>query len=174
MEEFGSISGLIEASEERLSSALHDEQFFVTSLLAARKIVSAGIREAALKTPLNPRSKDLHRYLFQNLAHRREEFLIGFFADDYGGFIAEAILAMGDGQGAEVSARGVLQRTLSHGAGQFLLVHNHPSKSCAPSRKDLQATRKIRKMASALGISLLDHLIVGGQRIYSICQGRML
>ena len=59
-------------------------------------------------------------------------------------------------------------------AGQFVLDHNHPSKSCAPSRKDLQATKKIRKMASALGISLLDHLIVGGQRIYSICQGRML
>lgn len=174
MDEFGSISGLIEASEERLCNALRGERFFVTSLLAARKIVAAGIREAALETTLDPQSPDLHRYLFQNLAHRREEFLVGFFADDNGGFIAEAILAMGDGQGVGISARGVLQRTLTFGAGQLLLVHNHPSKTCSPSRKDIQETRKIRKMASTLGITLLDHLIVGGQRIYSICQGRVL
>lgn len=174
MDEFGSMSGLAEASEERLASFFRGDGSFVASLLAARKIVTAGIRETAVKTPLDPSSAHLHRYLFQKLAHRREEILIGFFADDCGGFISETILGMGDGQGVEVSARGVLQRTVAAGAGQLLLVHNHPSTSCTPSSRDIRETRKIRKMASLLGITLLDHLIVGGRSIYSICKGRVL
>ncbi|KUO56532.1 MAG: hypothetical protein APF78_09390 [Sphingomonadales bacterium BRH_c3] len=174
MEEFGSIAGLAEASDEKLSRFFGDEGYFLASLLAARRIIDAGIREAALKTPLDPLSTDFHRYLLQKLAHRREEILLGFFADDSGGFMAEAILGLGDGQGVEVSARGVLQRTVAVGASRLLLVHNHPSTSCAPSSKDLQETRKIRRMASTLGIVLLDHLIIGGRAIYSIRQGAVL
>lgn len=172
IEEFGSLAGLVDASDEHLTSFLGDEKFFITGFLAARKIVVAGIREAVLKTPLDPRSENLHRYLLQKLGHRREEILLGFFADDEGGFIAEAVLGVGDGQGVEVSARGVLQRTVSLGAGQLLLAHNHPSSSCIPSCRDLEETRKIKAMASTLGIRFLDHLIIGGRRIYSICQGR--
>lgn len=174
MEEFGSLAELTDASEERLTRFFSGEKRFVSSLIAARKILVAGIQEAALKPPLDPGSKNLHRYLLQKLGHRREEILLGLFADDEGGFIAENVLGIGDGQGVEVSARGVLQRTVSFGAGQLLLAHNHPSSSCIPSCRDLRETRKIKKMASTLGIRLLDHLVIGGRRIYSICQGREL
>jgi DNA repair protein RadC len=42
-----------------------------------------------------------------------------------------------------------------------ILVHNHPSGDPTPSRTDIQMTRAIIDIATPLGISVHDHLIVG-------------
>jgi DNA repair protein RadC len=41
------------------------------------------------------------------------------------------------------------------------LVHNHPSGDPAPSSADIQMTRAIIDIATPLGISVHDHIIVG-------------
>jgi DNA repair protein RadC len=45
--------------------------------------------------------------------------------------------------------------------GSILLVHNHPSGDPAPSKADIDMTRKIAQAAAALGMSVHDHIIVG-------------
>jgi len=40
-------------------------------------------------------------------------------------------------------------------------VHNHPSGDPTPSRADIQMTQQITAVASPLGISVYDHIIVG-------------
>jgi DNA repair protein RadC len=42
-----------------------------------------------------------------------------------------------------------------------LLVHNHPSGDPTPSQADIQMTRAIVDIATPLGISVHDHIIVG-------------
>ncbi len=41
------------------------------------------------------------------------------------------------------------------------VVHNHPSGDPTPSRADIQMTQQIIAVASPLGISVHDHIIVG-------------
>lgn len=41
------------------------------------------------------------------------------------------------------------------------LVHNHPSGDPTPSTADIQMTKSIMAIASPLGISVHDHIIVG-------------
>ena len=41
------------------------------------------------------------------------------------------------------------------------LVHNHPSGDPTPSSADIQMTRAIVDIATPLGISVHDHIIVG-------------
>jgi DNA repair protein RadC len=41
------------------------------------------------------------------------------------------------------------------------VVHNHPSGALTPSPADIQMTRAIVDIASPLGISVHDHIIVG-------------
>jgi DNA repair protein RadC len=41
------------------------------------------------------------------------------------------------------------------------LLHNHPSGDPTPSRADIQMTQQIIAVASPLGISVHDHIIVG-------------
>ena len=42
-----------------------------------------------------------------------------------------------------------------------MLMHNHPSGDPTPSRADIQMTQQIISVASPLGISVHDHIIVG-------------
>ena len=41
-----------------------------------------------------------------------------------------------------------------------LMVHNHPSGDPTPSRADIDMTRKVKDAATAVGITLHDHIIV--------------
>jgi len=42
-----------------------------------------------------------------------------------------------------------------------MLMHNHPSGDPTPSRADIQMTQAIVDIATPLGISVHDHIIVG-------------
>ena len=42
-----------------------------------------------------------------------------------------------------------------------LLVHNHPSGDPTPSQADIHMTKAIVQIATPLGISVHDHIIVG-------------
>ncbi len=46
----------------------------------------------------------------------------------------------------------------------FRVVHNHPSGDPTPSRADIDMTREVAEAGKALGITLHDHLIIGGRR----------
>jgi DNA repair protein RadC len=41
------------------------------------------------------------------------------------------------------------------------MMHNHPSGDPTPSTADIQMTKSIMSIASPLGISVHDHIIVG-------------
>ncbi|MGD0265632.1 MAG: JAB domain-containing protein [Candidatus Methylomirabilota bacterium] len=55
-----------------------------------------------------------------------------------------------------------------------ILVHNHPSGRVSPSPADLQATERILLAGVALGLPLLDHVIIGGRGEYSFGRAGML
>jgi DNA repair protein RadC len=54
-----------------------------------------------------------------------------------------------------------VKRALELSATAIILVHNHPSGDPTPSTADVQMTKSIMAIASPLGISVHDHIIVG-------------
>ena len=60
--------------------------------------------------------------------------------------------------------REVVKRALELHASAFIMVHNHPSGDPTPSRADIDMTREMAAAGKALGITLHDHLIIGGRR----------
>jgi DNA repair protein RadC len=52
---------------------------------------------------------------------------------------------------------------LRAGASSFILLHNHPSGTTMPSPEDLTMTRRVTVCANAVGVPLVDHVIVGGR-----------
>jgi DNA repair protein RadC len=58
----------------------------------------------------------------------------------------------------------VVKRALDLNASALILVHNHPSGDPTPSDEDIAMTNQICNAASALGITLHDHLIIGKSR----------
>ncbi len=49
-------------------------------------------------------------------------------------------------------------------ATAVILVHNHPSGDPTPSRADIDMTRRIVEAAKNLGITVHDHIVIGGNR----------
>jgi len=62
---------------------------------------------------------------------------------------------------AVVEPREILKRALLANAAGIILYHNHPSGDPTPSREDREFTRRLSCAAEAVGIRLLDHVIVG-------------
>ena len=73
---------------------------------------------------------------------------------------------------SEVSAypRLVMETALNYNAHSVLLCHNHPGGTCAPSPEDITSTIQLQRVLKALGIMLLDHIIVAANNTYSMIQ----
>jgi len=70
--------------------------------------------------------------------------------------------------------REVLETALAHKASNIILVHNHPGGSAHPSGPDLQLTREVARLAPALGIALVDHVVVTEDACYSFARDALL
>lgn len=66
--------------------------------------------------------------------------------------------------------REVLIRCLLCGATSFIMVHNHPSGDTYPSKDDILATKEMTQAAELIGITFLDHIIIGQYSYYSFKQ----
>lgn len=60
-----------------------------------------------------------------------------------------------------VHPREVFKALILMNAAAWLCAHNHPSGDVIPSREDLALTKRLREAGELLGITLLDHLILG-------------
>ena len=77
-----------------------------------------------------------------------------------------------EGSLSEVSAypRMVAEAALNYNAHSVLLCHNHPGGTCCPSPEDIQSTVQLQRMLNAMGILVLDHILVAGSNTYSMIQ----
>jgi DNA repair protein RadC len=55
-------------------------------------------------------------------------------------------------------------------ASAVILAHNHPSGVAEPSEADRSITSKLSKALSLVEVRLLDHLVVGGERVTSMAE----
>lgn len=102
------------------------------------------------------------------------ERLIAVFAGHQRQFLTAEVLGDGAWDAIRCSWRHLFARALAHNSRAVLLAHNHPSGNPRPSAADLIATRQIGRMAYLLGIHLIDHLIIAGDDVHSICSARQL
>ncbi len=66
-----------------------------------------------------------------------------------------------------VHPREVFKPLIVMNAAAWLCAHNHPSGDPMPSQEDRVLTKRLRDAGDLLGITLLDHLILGEERHYS-------
>jgi DNA repair protein RadC len=64
--------------------------------------------------------------------------------------------------------REIIELALRHHASGLILVHNHPGGDPAASRQDIALTESLARLATELGLRLLDHIIVTGQAYSSL------
>jgi DNA repair protein RadC len=75
---------------------------------------------------------------------------------------------------AVVEPREILRRALLGKAAAVILYHNHPSGDPTPSREDREFTRRLASAAEAVGVRLLDHIVVGREGCVSFREAGLL
>jgi DNA repair protein RadC len=60
-----------------------------------------------------------------------------------------------------VHPREVFKAAILANSANILLAHNHPSGNVAPSKEDIEITKRLNEAGKILGIEVLDHIIVG-------------
>ncbi len=75
---------------------------------------------------------------------------------------------------AVVEPREILRRALVGRAAAVILYHNHPSGDPTPSREDRDFTRRLASASEAVGVRLLDHIVVGREGCVSFREAGLL
>ncbi len=67
-----------------------------------------------------------------------------------------------------VHPREVFAPALRESAAAIVVVHNHPSGDPEPSAQDVEVTRRLVQVGVMVGVPLLDHVVIGGDRWVSL------
>jgi DNA repair protein RadC len=136
-----------------------------------------GRRIAAQSTTSSEPVRDaamVARRLMTAYGHRVQETFGGIFLDARHRIISEREIFVGTLKSATVSPRDVFRYALSDHAASVILFHNHPSGDPSPSPQDLSFTTKLVGIGQALGVEVLDHLIVTTNTFLSFKQCELL
>jgi DNA repair protein RadC len=71
-----------------------------------------------------------------------------------------------------VHPREVFRPAIHDAAHSIVAVHNHPSGDPTPSDQDISVTERLEQAAEIIGIPLIDHIVVAGDRAISITEWR--
>ena len=121
------------------------------------------VREAnvTLTQPQIRSSRDAAVVFRQHLGDvDREHFLVAML-DTKNKLIGLNTVSVGSLNASVVHPREVFKPAILANANTILLAHNHPSGAPAPSQEDRLLTRKLVLAGEALGIKVMDHIIVG-------------
>lgn len=100
-------------------------------------------------------------YYMEEMRHEEVEKILLLLLDNKLELIEEQLLSKGTVNASLISSREVFRYALRGGACKILLLHNHPSGNCTPSRQDIEITNKIVQAGNLMDIPLVDHMILG-------------
>lgn len=70
-------------------------------------------------------------------------------------------IALGTVSAAVINVSGIARYAIADSASRVVLVHNHPSGECDPSKEDIDLTNRVSQALKYLDIRILDHIIIG-------------
>lgn len=68
----------------------------------------------------------------------------------------------------------VFSQPIKRSCRYIIVAHNHPSGDPTPSEEDIRSTRMLAASGKILGIEVLDHIIIAGDKWYSFAMNGML
>jgi DNA repair protein RadC len=174
LDAFGGLPGLLQAKAEDLARikglgpAKRAEVGAVLEL--ARRSLGQQLRQGPVfDSP--ERVKDYLRLAIGALGH--EVFAV-LFLDTQHRLIEYRELFRGTLTQTSVYPREVVKHALAAQAAAVVLAHNHPSGLAEPSRADEFLTQTLKSALALVDVRVLDHLVVGADRVVSFAERGLL
>ena len=165
---FQGLHGLARASYGELCSLKGISEAKACQLLAAlelgRRLVSLHPQDrATIGCP-----EDVANLLTAEMSLFDQEHLRVVLLDTKNNVTGVSEIYIGNVNSSVVRPSEVFRPATRDNAAAIIVVHNHPSGDPTPSPEDITITAQLRESGELLGIAMLDHIILAGQRHVSL------
>ena len=96
-----------------------------------------------------------------------QEMFMVVYLDTKKFVLSKKIIFIGTVNSSVITPRDVFREAVKLNSASMILVHNHPAGSIQPSYEDIYLTNEFVKLGRMMGISVIDHLIIGKNNYYS-------
>ncbi len=170
----GRLGVLFHLTQDRLQSLPGIGPGKAASVIAAFELGRRFLKEesSVVKTPLVTARQVYDRMIPQLKGLPAEECWV-LFLNNHNYLIGMTRASSGGGSQTVIDIRHIIRLALDKGASALILVHNHPSGNPTPSRADIRQTDALRAGVGAMGLDLLDHVVVADDSFYSFADERM-
>src|SRR5574344_2333897 len=112
--------------------------------------------------------KIIFEYYKNKLESKKQEYFYAVYLDSAKRIILEKLLFMGTINQSIVHPREVFKEAYLCNATSIICIHNHPSGNVIPSKEDINLTKKLIEIGKLFGIEIVDHIINGKNKYYSL------
>jgi len=158
---FEGVQRLEDASLAELSGGGDLPESKAASLLAALELGRRGTEKPLLRGQRFSHPRQIYEAFGLKLRGLAQETFWVLLLDQKNRLLKEEHIALGTINHCPLYAADIFRPILREKAVSMVLLHNHPSGDPEPSEEDKRVTKKIQEIAGIIGISVLDHLILG-------------
>lgn len=167
---FGSLEGLSRAAPGQIQKISGIGPAKAAQLLAA---VEMGRRLAGARIQKG-RAVEFAHQVAQHFRSRmrdlKQEIFCAMLLDSSHRLIKDMVVSRGALDFSIVHPREAFVSAVQESASAVIFVHNHPGGNPAPSKNDMEITKRLVEAGRVLGIPVLDHVILAGDSYFSFME----
>ncbi len=167
---FGSLNGVLTAPLHRLIEMEGIGEKTARFLKLLHEVALTLDEEDLVGRNLLSRPELVRNYVRRELAWEESEYMLNLYLDGRNRLIRKARLFRGTLDRVPHYPREVAKEALACNAAGVIVAHNHPSGKADPSTADVKATERVAAALETVGIRLVDHLVVGRERVVSLVE----
>lgn len=112
--------------------------------------------------------EDAGRLLRPMIGHKPQENFVVMYLDTRNRVLDHEILYKGSLNTSLVRVSEVFRGAVRRNCASLVVAHNHPSGDPSPSPEDIALTRRLVDAGKLLDVEVLDHLVIGQNRHFSL------
>jgi DNA repair protein RadC len=111
---------------------------------------------------------DVAQILMAEMSHLEQEHFRVLYLDTRNRLLGSDEVYVGSLNASHIRVGEIFRDAIKRNCAAIIVAHNHPSGDPSPSPEDVEVTRRLVSAGDLLGISVLDHLVIGQQRFVSL------
>lgn len=167
LQKFNGLTGLDEASAGELKKHKGLGIAKIAQIKAAFELGRRVLSKKAEEKFFNS-AEIVYSYYYPKLKGLKKEIFITLLLDTKLRLIREVKVSEGTLNQSIIHPREVFKDAIKESAYALILLHNHPSGDSTPSEQDIEITKRLKKASEILEIPILDHIIIGAGRYFSM------
>ena len=164
----GNLAGLYGMSEEDFLRIPGIGSVKAVQLECLKVLVSRIAKSEEGPRPDFTSPESVFRYYAEEFRMMDQECVKILFLNTKMRLLKEIEVSRGSIRSSPVPIREILVRALRENVVTVILIHNHPSGDPEPSEDDIRTTGELETACRMVGLSLADHIIIGGKSYVSL------